>query len=395
MVEFRLTDEQLLIKNLAREFADKKVRPALSRYDKASTPNDRVPWEIIEEGWKIGLKNLMVPEKYGGTGSDPLTSCMVLEELSAADGGIGLIFNHFYKEVNTLVALCSESQKQEVLSEFVKNPRCLLANAITEASSGTDNILPYPDHTLNTHAEQRGNHFVINGTKQFISNANEAKYVFLFASTDKTKNFLEGTSMFLVPRDAPGIEITHFYNKVGLRCINNVDITFNDCKIPKECLVGGLNMAFSESVVPFFALGHVYAGAIPLGMAQGAYEIAQKYCRERIQGGRPIIEHQAVGMRLARMLTEIEAARNLVWKAAWSLTNEKIFDHKLASMGKYFAADVCYRVCTSAMELMGGSGVMEEVAMEKCMRDALCVLHLDGTQDVQLLQIQKELLRSG
>lgn len=395
MVDFALTDEQMLIKNLAHEFAEKKVRPSSQRYDKAVLPENRVPWDLIEEGWRIGLKNLMVPEKWGGSGSDPLTSCIVLEELAAADGGIGLTFNHFYKEINNFVSLCTEEQKKEVMTQFVNNPRCLLANAITEPSSGTDNILPFPDHTLSTVAKRDGDYFLINGTKQFISNGNEASFIFLFATTDKTKNFLEGTSLFLVPRNIDGIEITHFYDKIGLRCINNVDISFRDCRISKEYLIGGLDNAFSEAAVSFFALGHVYAGAIPLGIARGAYEIALKYCRERIQGGRPIIEHQAVGLRLARMATEIEAARNLVWKAAWALQNEKPLDHKLTSMSKYYAADVCQRVAVSAMELLGGSGVMEELAIEKYVRDAMCVLHLDGTQDIQLLQIQNELTRSG
>jgi alkylation response protein AidB-like acyl-CoA dehydrogenase len=390
-LDFSLTDEQQMIQKLVRDFATDFVKSQLYGKEWIENPKDRFPWAVVDKGFELGLKALNIPKEYGGVEADTLTLCLADEELAAVDQGVAEIFDQTWNESRKIATLGTREQKDWFFPKFLKEPRFFATTTFTEPTHGTDHWIPYDGTHLDTTARLEGDEWVINGTKIFITMGAEASVFLCYACTDSSKPMSQGTSLIMVPSKSPGIRVGTIYDKIAERFVNNAEIIYDGCRVPRENLVGGLNQALQQSD-PRLAETNVEAGSIALGTARGAYEEALNFAKQRVQGGRPIIEHQAIGMKLAEMASMLEAARSLVWKAAWAVQYMRPYDPRLPSMAKWFAADVGCKVCSSALEIFGGSGIMyRNNPIQKYVRDSLAMIHSDGTKEAHLLKIMRRL----
>ena len=394
MVDFTLTEEQRALQELARDFARREVLPAAAERDRMTDLASRFPWEIFESASRHGLRTLRVPRELGGAGADTLTLCVVGEELAAADLGVAVTLDQTWKISHLLYHLAAPAQRQRFLADFLTDDRFQLAIAMTEPGSGSDRYAYFdaPDSQLRTVARRARGGWLLNGVKHFISNGGIAKLYVIYANTDPDQGLWRGSTMFLVPAGTPGFRIGRIHEKVGQRLAQNAELIFEECWVSEGNVLGEVNRAF-EARGAFTRGSHVEAGATVLGVARAAYELAQDWANTRVQGGRRIIEHQAIGMLLADMGMQIEAARALIWKAAWAADHQDPYDPKLASMAKVFASEVAQRVTVQAAEIFGGTGIMAEAPVEKLVRDALTFLHSDGTNQIHRVRMGRSLDR--
>lgn len=391
-MDFKLTDEQLMIQKLVRDFAQSHVRRELAGREWVGDPHERFPWGVVDRGFELGLKGLNVPREFGGAEADTLTLCIADEELACVDQGVAEIFDQMWNESRKIATLGTREQKEWFFGRFMKDPRFFATTAFTEPTHGTDHWVPYEGTHLDTVARLEGDEWVINGTKIYITMGSEASVYLVYACTDPSKPMSQGTSIFIVPRETPGVRVGTIYNKIGERFVNNAEIIFEDCRVPKENLLGELNRGM-QLTDPRLAETNVETAAIAVGTARGALEAAIEYAKQRVQGGRPLIEHQAIGMRLAELSTMLEAARTLVWRAAWAVQYMRPYDPKIHSMAKWYASEVAVKVCLGALEIFGGSGFMFlDNPAQKRLRDSLAMLHADGTKEAHLQKIQRILI---
>ncbi len=381
MVDFSLTEQQREIKDFARQFRERFLEK-LNLMDEYNVmdPRKRFPLEIIREASRLGLRTLAISPEYGGLGVDSVSLCLAVEELSYADLGIAVVFAQTWKISRSLERAANKEQKEKFLRAFVNDPEMVVSIGGTEPTGGSDIWIPYnhPDAGIRTKATLEKDEWVLNGGKIFISNAAESKLYLILARTDLSKPPYEGTSLFIVPRDTPGLSIGEIYDKIGERRANNAEIILSDARIPKENLLGKLNNAYSQ-VMPFFGESNALAGATPLGTARRAFDTAYEYAKLRVAGGKLLIDQQAIGIEFADMRMKLRAAWNLVLEAAWAFNNQQSYDPSLAWMAKAFAADVSFEVCKKALEMFGGYGIMRGSRVEKCLRDATVFLHSDLT----------------
>jgi acyl-CoA dehydrogenase len=376
-VSFALTEEQRGLRDLAREFAEKEIRPKAAEYDEHATH----PADILEKAHEVGLMNPHVPEEYGGLGLSIFDGMLIGEELSWGCSGIAVAI-----VVNTLgsapVMLAgSDEQKREWLPPLVESP-LLCSFALTEPNAGSD------VSGIQTTAVRSGDEYVLNGSKMFITNAGYAAWMVVFASTDRSQGH-RGLSAFIVPTDLPGVTVEKHLDKMGQRATNTSAIAFQDVRVPAENRLGeegeGFKIAMRtlDNTRPGTAAGAV-------GVARAAYEYAVAYSRERAQFGQPIAMNQGVNFLIADMAAEIEAARLLTWQAAWLLDQGKRATLQ-SSYAKRFASDVAMKVTTDAVQIFGGYGYMKEYPVEKLMRDAKLFQIYEGTSQIQRLVIAREI----
>lgn len=401
-MDFRLTDEQEMTRDMVREFAQEVVKPAALELDAKKDPKDCIPWDLIKKASQLGLRTAAIPEKYGGEGADYLTLAIILEELGAADQGFASIIRGCYTESPRIVAELSDEQRDEFLPKFLEDDTYLMALARTEPDAGTDSHYLYdePGASIQTYAERRGDEYVINGTKHFISSGGIAKLYFLYARTDKKGPISTSLSLFLMPHDAPGFSIGRYHNKLGRRLLANAELVFEDARIPARYLVGEEGDAWGSegeggggpqkdwtktgagAPPPFGLLG----AAVNLGTVRACYEEALNYSRSRIQGGKKIIEHQHVAIKLAQMKVQIEAARALLWKSAWSWDTRYDYDPKMGILLKAYVDDMGLSVANHAVGIFGGLGTADDdVPIQKYLRDVYTFLHGFATTDVALM----------
>lgn len=380
-----------MIQKLVRDFSQDFVKTELRGKEWIVNPHDRFPWRVVDRGYELGLKALNIPKEYGGTEADTLTLCLADEELAAVDQGVAEIFDQGWNESRKIATLGTKEQKDWFFPKFMEQARFFATTTFTEPAHGTDHWIPYDGTHLDTTARLEGDQWVINGTKIFITMGSEASVFLCYASTDPSKPMSQGTSLIMVPSNTPGVKVGTIYDKIAERFVNNAEIIYEDCRVPKENLLGLPNQALQQSD-PRLAETNVEAASIALGTARGAYEEAIAYAKQRVQGGKPIIEHQAIGMKLAEMATLLEAARSLIWKAAWAVQYMRPYDSRLHSMAKWFAADIGYKVASSALEIFGGNGIMfKDNPIQKYVRDSLAMIHSDGTREAHLLKILRRL----
>ncbi len=356
----------------------------------------RFPWDLMESASRLGLRTLRVPRELGGAGANTLTLCVLGEELAAGDLGVAVTLDQTWKISHLLYHMASPAQQGRFLRDFVADHRFHLAIAMTEPGSGSDRYAYFdaPDSQLKTVARREKGGWTLNGMKQFISNAGIAKLYVIYANTDPARGLWHGSTMFLIPAGTPGFRIGRIHEKVGQRMAQNAELIFENCWVSDEHVLGEAHRAF-EARGAFTRGSHTEAGATALGVGRAAYEAAVEWANMRVQGGRRIIEHQAVGMTLAEMATQIEAARALVWRAAWAADHQEPYDPKLAAMAKVFASEVAHRVTVMAQELFGGMGIMAEAPVEKLVRDALTFLHSDGTNMIHRVRMGRQLDGKG
>ena len=378
MVDFTLTDEQKDIKELAHDFATKEIRPVAWDYDKDSV----WPQEIIEKAWEVGLMNNHIPEEYGGPGLDYLTGCLVEEELGWGCSGIGTSIMCNGLATAPVALGGSEAIKKKYLGMLTEEPK-LASFCLTEPDAGSD------VSGMKTNAVKKGDKYVINGSKCFITNGSHADYYTVYAKTDKEAGH-RGISAFVVDRNLDGVSVDKKEDKLGQRASNTATISFSDVEIPAENLLGEENKGFKLAMM---TLDRTRPGvsAMAVGIAQAAFEFASDYSKERVQFGVPIAMHQAIQFMIADMATKIEAARLLVHKSAVLLDQGK--RNTLASShAKRFSADSAMEIATDAVQVYGGYGFIKEYPVEKLMRDAKIMQLYEGTSQIQRLVIAREVL---
>jgi acyl-CoA dehydrogenase len=376
-VSFTLTDEQKALRELAREFAEKEIRPKAAEYDEQSTH----PADLIAKAHDLGLMNPHIPEEYGGLGLPGFEGMLIGEELSWGCSGIAVSIVANTLGACPVLLAGSEAQKREWLPPLVEEP-ILCSFGLSEPDAGSDVA------RIKTTAERRGDEYVLNGSKMFITNAGHAAWTVVFASTDKSKGH-RGLSALIVPMNAPGVTIEKHLDKMGQRATDTSAFALQDVQVPAANRLGeeGDGFRIAMRTLDFTRPGTA-AGAV--GVAQAAFDYSVEYAKERVTFDVPIAMHQGVSFLIADMATEIEAARLLVWQAAW-LNDQGKRATLQSSYAKRFAADTAMKATTDAVQIFGGYGYMKEYPVEKLMRDAKLFQIYEGTSQIQRLVIAKEI----
>jgi alkylation response protein AidB-like acyl-CoA dehydrogenase len=377
-LEYFLTEQQKEIQKLARTIAEEKVLPVRAELDE----KEEFPWEIMKVLADTDLFGVYIPEEYGGLGGGVFDLCLVVEELSRVCSGVAVTYAASGLGTFPLLQYGTEEQKQKYLPDIASG-RKLAAFGLTEANAGSD------AGGIETTATRTGGGYILNGTKQFITNGGDAEVYTVIALTDKTKG-PRGASAFLVNKDTPGFTFGRKEKKLGIRASSTRELVFEDCFIPEENLIGREGMGFILTM-KLLDRSRPGLGAQALGLAQGALEAAVDYARQRIQFGHPIISLQAVQMMLADMAMQVEAARALVYAAARTIdSGAKDFTQESA-MSKVFASDTAMRVTTDAMQVFGGVGYMRDYPIEKMFRDAKITQIYEGANQVLRTEIAFQL----
>src|SRR5918912_1250295 len=377
-VSFALTDEQKALRELAHEFAEREIRPRAAEYDEHSTH----PADVIANAHELGLMNAHLPAEYGGLELSNFDGMLIGEELAWGCSGMATSIAANTLGHGPVLVAGSDEQKRQWLPPLVEEP-ILCSFALTEPNAGSD------VSGIQTTAVRHGDEYVLNGSKMFITNAGHADWLVVFASTDKSKGH-RGLSAFVVPADLDGVVVERHLDKMGQRATDTSAIAFGDVRVPAQNLLGEEGDGFKIAMKTLdFTRPGTAAGAV--GVAQAAYDYAVAYAKERVQFGQPIAMHQGVNFLIADMATEIEAARLLVWQAAWLHDQGKRATLQ-SSYAKRFAADTAMKVTTDAVQIFGGYGYMKEYPVEKLMRDAKLFQIYEGTSQIQRLVITRELL---
>jgi alkylation response protein AidB-like acyl-CoA dehydrogenase len=369
-MDYFLTEEQMMIKQLTRQIAEEKVVPVREELDE----KEEFPWEIMKVLAQSDLFGLFVPEEYGGLGKGCLELSIAVEELSRACLGVATTYAANALGTYPILLFGSDEQKKKYLSDIAAGKR-LVAFGLTEANAGSDAA------GIQTTARLDGNEYVLNGTKQWITNGGEAEIYTIIAITDKSQG-ARGASAFIVEKGTPGFSFGKKEKKMGIRASATRELIFDNCRVPRDNILSREGMGFILTMKTLDN-SRTGVGAQGVGVAQGAFEEAVKFAKQRIQFGHPIISFQAVQHMLADMTTEIEAARALVYSVAKYIDSGAKDVSKESAMAKVFATDMAMRVTTNAVQVMGGSGYMREYPVEKMMRDAKILQIYEGTNQIQ------------
>ena len=377
-MDFELSEDQRLIRQLVRDYVESRVKPEAQAWEEAR----RIPDEVFRELGEMGILGLPFPEEYGGAGADHVSLAVAIEELARGDASLALsVGAHISLGCTPLARAGSEAQKRRWLAPAARG-EILAAFGLTEPNAGSDAA------ATETRAVLDGDEWVINGTKIYITNGSLAGYVVLTAVTDPDLG-RDGISNFLVPRGTPGFRVTRRYNKMGLHASDTVELVFEDCRVPRDHLVGARGAGF-RNFLDALNGGRIGIGALSVGIAQACLERSVAYARQRHQFGRPIGSFQAIQTKLADMATQIEVARLMVYKAAW-LRDQGRPHHTEASMAKLFASELAVQAALDAVQIHGGYGYMREYEVERFLRDAKLMTIGEGTSEIQRLIIARSL----
>jgi len=379
-LNYKLTEEQELIKQMVREFAETEVKPIAAEIDK----NHRFPVETMEKLKDLSLMGVIIPEEYGGTGADSISYMIVIEELSRACASTGII-------VATHISLCcypifkygTEEQKQKYLTPLASGEK-LGAFCLTEPGAGTDAAAQLTTAVLD------GDHYVLNGSKCFITNGGYADTFIVMAMTDKSKG-TKGISAFIVEKDFPGFSVGQSEDKLGIKGSSTTEIIFKDCRVPKENILGAESQGF-KIAMHSLDVGRIGVGAQALGIAQACLDESIKYAKERQQFGKPIGSFQAIQWILADMATKIQCSRHLIYHAAWLKENNLPFSAE-AAMAKLYASETAMEASVKAIQIHGGHGYTTNYPVERFFRDAKITEIYEGTSEVMKMVIAGNLLR--
>ena len=377
-MEYFLSEQQTTIRDLARRIAEEKIVPVRAELDE----REEFPWDIIKDLADSDMFRVVLPEEYGGLGGGCLDLCLVVEELSRACSGIALCYAASALGSSAILKYGSEEQKQKYLPAIASGQK-LSAFALTEATAGSD------AGAIKTTARKVSDGYLLNGTKQFITNGGDAEIYTVIASTNQSKG-TRGASAFLIEKETPGFSFGKKEKKMGIRTSSTRELVFKDCLIPEANLVGREGMGF---IMTMRLLDHSRPGigAQAIGLAQGALEAAVDYARQRIQFGHPIISIGVVQDILADMAIQVEAARALNYAVARTIDNGAKQFTEEAAMTKVFASDMAMKVTIQAVQILGGAGYMRDYPVEKMMRDAKITQIYEGTNEVLRGTIASEL----
>jgi len=379
-MHFELSEEQLMIRQAARDFAQQELKPGVIERDE----HQKFPAEQVKKLGELGFLGMMVSEKYNGSGLDAISYVLVMEELSKIDASASVVVS----VNNSLVcygleAYGSEAQKEKYLKPLAAGEK-IGAFCLSEPEAGSDAT------SQRTTAEDKGDYYLLNGTKNWITNGGTASTYLVIAQTHPELRH-KGINAFIVEKGMEGFTVGPKENKLGIRGSDTHSLMFNDVKVPKENRIGEDGFGFKFAMKTLEG-GRIGIAAQALGIAQGAFELATQYAKERKSFGKPISEHQAIAFKLADMATQIEAARLLVYKAAW-LKNQGLPYTQAGSMAKLFASKVAMDVTIEAVQVHGGYGFVKEYHVERLMRDAKITQIYEGTSEIQKMVISREVIR--
>jgi len=377
-LDFSLSDEQKLFQKTIREFCEREIKPIADKIDK----EEYFPKDLYKKMGQMGLMGMTVPQKYGGAGIDRISYMIALEEISRVSGSVGLTVEaHNSLGIGHIYEHGTEEQRKKYLPKLCSG-QGFAAWALTEPNAGSDAA------SAQTTAVLDKDEWVINGAKQFITSGDIADVVVVMAMTDKSKG-AKGISAFIVEKDTPGFKVGQLEDKLGLRGSHTAQLFFEDCRVPKENLLGEVGMGFIGAM-NILDRGRTAIGAMSVGIARAALEDAIEYAEQRQQFGRPISKFQAIQWMIADMATEIDAARLLVYRAAY-MEDQNIRFTKEAAMAKLFASEMAMRATRKAIQIFGGYGYTTEYPVERYFRDIkLCEIG-EGTSEVQRLVISRQL----
>jgi acyl-CoA dehydrogenase len=381
MIGFELTQEQSDLKNLVHEFARDVIRPAAPQYDES----EETPWPIMQQAHELGLDTYAYPEQYGGGGvSDLVTQMLVTEELSWGCAGIAIAISASSLCATAIDQCGTPEQKDKYMPLFCDSSAVVLgAMGLTESEAGSD------VSALRTSAKRVEGGYLLNGAKRFITNGGIADVHVIFATTDPAAGW-SGIQAFVVDKGNPGLTAGKKERKMGVRASHTGEVILQDCFVPTENLLGGEGGRGGIGVLKTLERTRPGVGAGALGIARAAHEYALEYALQRKTFGKPIAGHQAIAFKLADMATEVEAARLLIWKAAWTANQNQPFA-RAASMAKLKAGDVAMSVTNEAIQILGGYGYIRDFPVEKWHRDAKIYQIWEGTAEIQRLVIAREL----
>jgi alkylation response protein AidB-like acyl-CoA dehydrogenase len=383
-MDYLLTDEQKMIKELAHKIAEEKIRPVAAKYDKT----EEFPWEVLKVIAASDLFGLFIPEEYGGMGVSVTNLCLATEELSRACGGIAVCYAASALGTFPIVLFGNDAQKKKYLPDLAKGKK-IAAFGLTEPEAGSD------ASAIKTTARKEGDHYILNGTKHFITNGGDAETYTVVAMTNKDKG-ARGASAFILEKGMKGFTFGKKEDKLGIRASSTMELIFTDCKVPAENLLAKEGMGFIVTMRTF-DMSRPGVAAQALGIAQGALELAVKYSRQRVQFGKSISSFQGIQWMLADMATELEAARALVYACAREVDAGVKDVSRDSAMAKLFASDVAFKICDQALQIHGGYGYMKDYPIEKYLRDAKITQIYEGTNQIQRniigLQLIKDLAK--
>jgi alkylation response protein AidB-like acyl-CoA dehydrogenase len=377
MLGFTLSEEQEAFRQAVRQFAEKSLAPRVEALEASET----FPMDLFRELGRLGYLGVGYPEEYGGSGGDMVMRCLLIEEIARVNCGFAAaLLAHVGLGCIPIFKFGTEEQKRRYLVPALRGEK-LGSFGLSEPDSGSDAA------SVRTTAVRRGDHWVINGTKMFITNGNIADYCLVVAYTDRTRRG-EGISVFIVDTDTPGYTVSRKLKKTGHHTSETAALAFEDMAVPATALLGGVEGGFKQ-VTGTLEGGRITHAARSVGVSQAALEAALSYARTRVQFGQPIAKFQAIRFKLARMAMEVETARTMMWRAAW------LFDRgacmREAAMAKLYASEVAQRVTWEAMQIHGGYGYIAEFPVERYWRDARLMTITEGTSEIQLTIIAREL----
>jgi alkylation response protein AidB-like acyl-CoA dehydrogenase len=381
-MDYLLTEEQIMIRDLARQIAVEKIVPVRAELDE----HNKFPRDIMKAMAQADLFALFIPEEYGGLGKKSLELCITVEELSKACLGVATTYASSALGTYPILLYGSEEQKKKFLPN-VATGKHLVAFGLTEANAGSD------ASGIQTTAKLEGNEYVLNGTKQWITNGGEAELYTIIAITDKSKG-PRGASAFIVEKGTPGFTFGKKENKMGIRASSTTELIFNNCRIPKENLISKQGMGFIIAMKTLDS-SRTGVGAMGVGVAQGAIDESISFAKNRVQFGQPITSFQAIQHMFADMQTQTEAARALVYSVARFIDSGARDFSRASAMAKLFGTDISMKVTTDAVQIMGGSGYMKDYPAEKMMRDAKILQIFEGANQIQRNVIALDMIREA
>jgi len=380
-MDMQFTEEQRMMQKMVRDFAQNEIAPTIEQMEK----EDRFPREIIKKMGELGLMGIPIPEKYGGSGMDYTSYIIAINEISKVSATVGVILSvHTSVSTNPILFFGTDEQKSHYIPKLASG-EYLGAFAVTEPGAGSDVA------NMTTSAIKDGDHYILNGSKVFITNGGAADTFITFARTSKGKGS-KGISAFILEKDTPGLDIGKPEHKMGLHGSNTVQLSFDQCKVTKEQLLGEEGNGFKIAMANL-NVGRIGIAAQSLGIAEAAVEHATEYAKERIQFNKPIAHQQGLSFKLADMATQTEAARMLVYNVA-ALVDRDIPCGKEASMAKMFASKTAMNNAIEAVQVYGGYGYTEDYPVERFFRDAKVTQIYEGTNEIQHIVIAKNLMKS-
>lgn len=398
MYDRELSEEQRMMRQSCRGFVDDVVLPFIReswQREWSMVPEDRLPPRLLQEADKIGIRTLGVPEAFGGVelepGTEVSTFAMIAEEIARGDSGLADKLVQNWKVSVLLRQFAPRHLQEKWFPRLVEDPQFLMAHCLTEPRGASDRWLPYnvPEAAMQTKAVKADGGWIVNGRKQFISNGYDASLYVVYANTNPKLGMLQGTSSFLVPRDTKGFTVARCNETLGCRFMNNGEMVFEDMFLPDDHLLVEGDALGKAGV--YFRPGKIIQAAKNLGVGVRAFEATAEYVQNYVQGGRILIKHQAVALRLADMATRIEAVRALLGRASKAVDDNAAEAEVLCNMAKLFASEEIMKVAQHAIELHGGNGIMLDFGIEKSLRDAVIFLHMDATVDISKMKIVKNM----